>query len=94
VRYVPVSIVIGFTNGIAVLIAVSQLKDWLGLSVAKMPADFFTQLKVMAQALGSFNPYAFGLGAAVRAGLVPGHGCGQRVRPCARPSTRRPRCRA
>jgi len=30
VRYVPISIVIGFTNGIAVLIAVSQLKDWLG----------------------------------------------------------------
>ena len=70
VRYVPVSIVIGFTNGIAVLIAVSQLKDWLGLSVAKMPADFFTQLKVMAQALGSFNPYAFGLGALCVLGLV------------------------
>src|SRR3954465_2519555 len=47
VRYVPVSIVIGFTNGIAVLIAVSQVKDLLGLSIAKMPADFFTQLKVM-----------------------------------------------
>ncbi len=31
VRYVPISIVIGFTNGIAVLIASSQLKDWLGL---------------------------------------------------------------
>ncbi len=70
VRYVPVSIVIGFTNGIAVLIAVSQLKDWLGLSVAKMPADFFTQLKVMALALGSFNPYAFGLGALCVLGLV------------------------
>src|SRR5215207_5610975 len=40
VRYVPVSIVIGFTNGIAVLIASSQIKDWLGLEVGKMPADF------------------------------------------------------
>src|SRR3954465_7390794 len=44
VRYVPVSIVIGFTNGIAVLIASSQVKDWLGLDIAKMPADFFAQL--------------------------------------------------
>jgi SulP family sulfate permease len=37
VRFVPVSIVIGFTNGIAVLIALSQVKDALGLSIAKMP---------------------------------------------------------
>src|SRR5574343_2081441 len=33
VRYIPVSIVIGFTNGIAVLIALSQLKDFLGLQI-------------------------------------------------------------
>jgi SulP family sulfate permease len=69
VRYVPVSIVIGFTNGIAVLIAASQLKDWLGLDIARMPADFFTQLKVMAQNAGSFNPSAFALGTACIAGL-------------------------
>jgi sulfate permease, SulP family len=47
VRYVPVSIVIGFTNGIAVLIASSQIKDLLGLHIAKMPADFFAQLRVI-----------------------------------------------
>lgn len=40
VRYVPVSIVVGFTNGIAVLIALSQVKDFLGLRVDKIPADF------------------------------------------------------
>jgi SulP family sulfate permease len=69
VRYVPVSIVIGFTNGIAVLIAASQLKDWLGLEVAKMPADFFTQLKTLAAHLDSFNPHAFALGTACFVGL-------------------------
>ena len=69
VRYVPVSIVIGFTNGIAVLIAASQLRDWLGLTVPKMPADFFTQLKVMGQHIDTFNPYAFGLGTACLLGL-------------------------
>ncbi len=69
VRYVPVSIVIGFTNGIAVLVAVSQVKDWLGLTVLKMPADFFTQIKVMAQNIGTFNIYAFALGIACVAGL-------------------------
>jgi SulP family sulfate permease len=69
VRYVPVSIVVGFTNGIAVLIAASQLKDWLGLDIAKMPADFFTQLKTLVQHLDSFNPYSFGLGLACLVGL-------------------------
>jgi len=69
VRYVPVSIVIGFTNGIAVLIASSQLKDWFGLDIAKMPADFFTQLMVLAQNLASFNISAFGLGLACVLGL-------------------------
>lgn len=69
VRFVPVSIVIGFTNGIAVLIAVSQLKDWLGLAIDKMPGNFFSQLHVMALHAGTVNPYALGLGAACLGGL-------------------------
>ncbi|MEY4711817.1 MAG: C4-dicarboxylic acid transporter DauA [Pseudomonadota bacterium] len=69
VRHVPVSIVVGFTNGIAVLIALSQVKDWLGLSVPKMPADFFHQAQVLAQNLHTFNPAAFALGAVSVAGL-------------------------
>lgn len=70
VRYVPVSIVIGFTNGIAVLIAVSQVKDWLGLAIPKMPADFFAQIEVMGRHIATFNPYSFGLGAACVLGLL------------------------
>ncbi len=48
VRYIPVSIVIGFTNGIAVLIALSQLKDLLVLSPERMPADFVGQIQTLA----------------------------------------------
>ncbi|MDQ0589570.1 SulP family inorganic anion transporter [Variovorax paradoxus] len=70
VRFVPLSIVVGFTNGIAVLILLSQLKDLLGLTVAKMPADVFSQLHAMALQIGTFNPYAFALGLACLAGLV------------------------
>ena len=63
VRYVPVTIVIGFTNGIAVLIALSQLRDLFGLQVpGKMPADFFAQLGTLAQHAHSWNPAALGLG--------------------------------
>jgi len=64
VRYLPVSIVIGFTNGIAVLIGLSQLKDLLGLRIASMPADFFGQLQALGRHLGSFNPLALLLGLA------------------------------
>ena len=64
VRYIPVSIVIGFTNGIAVLIGLSQLKDLMGLQIGKMPGDFFSQVAALVGHLDSFNPTAFGLGLA------------------------------
>lgn len=62
VRYIPVSIVIGFTNGIAVLIGLSQLKDLLGLDIAKMPGDFFSQIGMLWRHIDSFNPAAFVIG--------------------------------
>lgn len=55
IRFIPVSIVIGFTNGIAVLIALSQMKDFFGLHIAKMPGDFFTQITVMLQQAHTVN---------------------------------------
>ncbi|GAA6141728.1 SulP family inorganic anion transporter [Hydrogenophaga sp. 5NK40-0174] len=70
VRYVPISIIIGFTNGIAVLIALSQLRDWMGLAIPKMPADFFRVLQALWQHLDTFNPYAFGLGVLCIGGLA------------------------
>jgi SulP family sulfate permease len=70
IRYIPVSIVIGFTNGIAVLIALSQLRDLFGLAITKMPGEFFAQLSTLASHIGSFNPWAFVLGAGCTAGLV------------------------
>ena len=69
VRYIPVTIIIGFTNGIAVLIALSQLKDLFGLNIAKMPADFFSQIGALATHIDSFNPYAFAIGIACVGGL-------------------------
>ena len=69
VRYVPVAIVIGFTNGIAVLIALSQAKDLLGLSIDKMPSDFFSQLQTLSQHIGSINAVAFGMGLVCLGGI-------------------------
>ncbi len=62
VRYIPVSIVIGFTNGIAVLIALSQVKDLLGLTPVHMPADFVGQIRTIGGHLHQFNPWSLALG--------------------------------
>ena len=70
VRYIPVSIVIGFTNGIAVLIGLSQLKDLLGLQIAKMPADSFSQIGLLWAHRGSFNAAALAVGLACLALVV------------------------
>ena len=40
IKYIPHPVVTGFTAGIAVIIASSQVKDFLGLSLEKVPADF------------------------------------------------------
>jgi SulP family sulfate permease len=64
VRFIPVAVVIGFTNGIAVLVALSQIKDFLGLNVANMPADFWGILQTLGHHWGDFNPWALGLASA------------------------------
>ncbi len=55
IRFIPVAVVIGFTNGIAVLIMLSQIKDLLGLKIQTLPADFFSLLKVLGQNLHTTN---------------------------------------
>ena len=55
IRFIPVAVVIGFTNGIAVLIMLSQIKDFLGLPVKAMPADFFGMLSTLQSHLGQTN---------------------------------------
>jgi SulP family sulfate permease len=61
IRFIPVAVVIGFTNGIAVLIMVSQLKDFFGLQVKAMPADFFGILRTLSDSFGTLNGEALGL---------------------------------
>jgi len=61
IRFIPIAVVIGSTNGIAVLIMLSQAKDFLGLKVTGMPADFFGMLRTLHEALPTFQAPAFGL---------------------------------
>lgn len=58
IGYVPEAVVNGFTIGIGIVIATSQLKDLFGLSVAEVPADFLEKIPVLWDARDSFNPFA------------------------------------
>jgi len=62
IRFIPIAVVIGFTNGIAVLIGLSQIKDFLGLAVNNVPADFFAKIKIVVEYLPTTNFYAVGVG--------------------------------
>ncbi|MGH9522929.1 MAG: SulP family inorganic anion transporter [Terriglobales bacterium] len=55
VRYIPRPVVVGFTNGIAVTIASTQLKDFFGLKIDKMPGDFAGRIHAVAANFASFS---------------------------------------
>ncbi|MET0441094.1 MAG: SulP family inorganic anion transporter, partial [Casimicrobiaceae bacterium] len=55
IRFIPVSIVIGFTNGIAILILLSQAKEFLGLDIT-MPDEFFTRMQTIAANVVHVDP--------------------------------------
>jgi sulfate permease, SulP family len=49
VKFIPRPIVIGFTNGIAILIASTQIKDFFGLTLEKVPGVFWLRMEALAQ---------------------------------------------
>jgi SulP family sulfate permease len=62
VRFIPRMVVIGFTNGIAILIASTQIKDFFGLKTPPVPSEFLPRMRLLTAHFSSFNPYAVGLG--------------------------------
>jgi len=63
VRYIPRPVVIGFTNGIAVLIASTQLRDFFGLEIAKVPSEFWDRMAALAGHASTINPLNTGVAA-------------------------------
>lgn len=70
IRFIPVSVVTGFTNGIAVVIFLSQIKDFLGLDIPHLPGEFFSRIKVLALNLHTIQPATLGLAVASLAVLL------------------------
>jgi len=63
VKFIPHPVVTGFTAGIAVIIASSEVKDFLGLSIDKVPADFLPKWQAYLGALGSIHLTTLAIGA-------------------------------
>jgi SulP family sulfate permease len=62
IQFVPYPVTVGFTSGIALIIATSQLRDLLGLDIANLPARFTEQIGVYAAHAGSVRPAALAIG--------------------------------
>ena len=66
VKFIPRSVVIGFTNGIALVIASTQLKDFFGITVpGTVPGEFAGRIATLAQHADTASPAATGLGVGV-----------------------------
>lgn len=70
VRFIPRMVVIGFTNGIAILIASTQIKDFFGLRTGPVPSNFMARMELLAGHFVPLNWSAAALGVATIAMIV------------------------
>ncbi len=61
VRFIPRPVVVGFTNGIAVLIASTQIRDFFGLRIDTLPGDFVPRMQLLASRFSTWSPLATSL---------------------------------
>lgn len=64
IKFIPYPVTMGFTSGIAVLIFSTQIKDFLGLTVDKVPSEFAEKMKVLFEHVGTFQWPTLALAAA------------------------------
>jgi sulfate permease, SulP family len=70
VRFIPRPVVVGFTNGIALVIASTQIRDLFGLRVDHVPGEFIERIRVLAQHAGTWSPAATTLAVLALVGMV------------------------
>ncbi|TWT86943.1 C4-dicarboxylic acid transporter DauA [Pseudobythopirellula maris] len=63
IRYIPHPVITGFTAGIAVIIASSQVRDFLGLPIDEVPAEIIPKWAAYFAAFNAIDPWAVGVGA-------------------------------
>jgi SulP family sulfate permease len=61
VRFIPRPVVVGFTNGIALVIASTQIRDLFGLQIDHVPGEFLQRIETLAAHAGTWSPAATAL---------------------------------
>ena len=61
VKFIPRPVVVGFTNGIAVIIASTQIKDFFGLRIDKVPGEFAARIETLVLNFHTLSPVATAL---------------------------------
>jgi SulP family sulfate permease len=61
-KFVPLPVTVGFTSGIALIIFSSQVPDFLGLRIERVPAEFVAKWDAYRTHISTLNPYAVGVG--------------------------------
>jgi sulfate permease, SulP family len=64
IQFIPRPVVVGFTNGIAVLIASTQIRDFFGLTIDNVPGDFVGRMEAIATHFSTYSMKATVLAAA------------------------------
>ena len=62
-KFIPFPVIVGFTSGIAVIIFSGQIRDFLGLRMREVPADFIEKWMAYGEAIRTINLQALGIGA-------------------------------
>src|SRR5258705_5107667 len=70
VKFIPRPVVLGFTNGIALLIASTQIKDFFGLKVDKVPGEFLPRIEALAQHFNTISPASTALACCALAVII------------------------
>lgn len=69
-KFIPYPVTVGFTGGIALIIFSSQVSDFLGLKIEKVPADFVAKWEAYFEYISTINWYALGIGVASLAIII------------------------
>src|ERR1043165_8898827 len=70
IKFIPYPVTMGFTSGIAVLIFTTQIKDFLGLQVPKVPSEFIEKMRVLAEHFTTLQWPTVALAAGSLAGIL------------------------
>lgn len=61
IKFIPYSVVVGFTGGIAIILWMTELKDFLGLQMGSVPAGFFDKCSAYAASINTMSPWTLGM---------------------------------